>query len=86
MRSRGSFLTYEELEDRTAVRAIVEAVEGQWEPEDPLMGYRAMADRSRVAIVRREDNGMGWAVFPCDEQSFPHQISSGPADLDTGGS
>lgn len=86
MRSRGTFLTFEQVEEARAVRKIVDTVEREWEPETPFMGYESLADQSRVAILRqRGEEGTRWAVFPCQRESFPSRIPSKPADLDADG-
>ena len=72
LRSRGSFLTFEEVEALRVAGEIVETVEGEWEPEAPFFGFESLSDTEMVAILhntRQIDEQ--WAVFPCVDHSFP---------------
>lgn len=66
MRSRGSFLTFEEVEALDVARTIVDTIEGEWEPEAPFFGYESLSDSEMVAILHNARQvEQQWAVFPC---------------------
>lgn len=86
LRGRGAFLTFEEVEEARTAQQVVDTIEREWEPASALLGYRAMADKSNVAIVRQDGPGGGrWVVFPCGGRSFPSEMPTRPADVEADG-
>ena len=80
LRSRGSFLTYEELEAGEIARQIVDAIDREWVPESRLMGFESLSDHQRVAIMHQADSAeANWAVIPCDEEHFPAEALASTA-------
>ena len=74
VRSRGAFVTYEELEQQELAGQIVEAIDREWVPGSRLMGYESLSDRKMVAILHRGEPSAGnWAVIPCTDQHFPRE-------------
>lgn len=71
MRSRSSFVTYEQLEDLRVAQNIITTIEREWKPEAPFIGHESLSDREMVAILHdRRDVDEKWAVFPCDDHRF----------------
>lgn len=71
LRSRGTFLTFEQVEQAEIARHIVETIEGEWEPEAPFFGYESLADVEQVAILSNgPDADQPWAVFPCEDHEM----------------
>ncbi|MFB6373780.1 MAG: hypothetical protein ABEN55_11895 [Bradymonadaceae bacterium] len=71
LRSRGSFLTYEEVEAFKLGKDLVDTVEGEWEPEAPFFGFESLSDTEMVAILHDPHQlDEQWAVFPCLDHRF----------------
>jgi hypothetical protein len=71
LRSRGTFLTFEQVEQPDIARHIVDTIEGEWEPEAPFFGYESLADVEQVAILSNgPDVDQPWAVFPCADHEM----------------
>jgi len=71
LRSRGTFLTFEQVEQTEIARHIVETIEGEWEPDAPFFGYESLADVEQVAILSNgPDADQQWAVFPCADHEM----------------
>jgi len=71
LRSRGSILTFEEVEALDVATDIVRTIEGEWQPDAPFFGYESLSDTEMVAILHdagRVDEQ--WAVFPCEDRQF----------------
>jgi hypothetical protein len=71
LRSRGTFLTFEQVEQPEIARHVVETIEGEWEPDAPFFGHESLADVEQVAILSNgPDADQPWAVFPCADQEM----------------